>query len=54
MIAKWLYFVFSLLYLAYMHEGYWTSFTRKFPPPRLAGPMGAMGGTAVLGRRLLG
>jgi hypothetical protein len=40
MIAKWLYFCFPLLYLAHMHEKYWTGFTHKFPPPQLAGPLG--------------
>jgi hypothetical protein len=40
MIARWLYFAFPLLYLAHMHEEYWTGFTRKFPPPRWAGPLG--------------
>jgi hypothetical protein len=39
MIARWLYFAFPLLYLAHMHEEYWTGFTRRFPPPRLADPL---------------
>lgn len=43
MLAQWLYFAFPLLYLAHMHEEYWTGFTRKFPPPRLAGPLADRG-----------
>jgi hypothetical protein len=39
MVDRWLYFAFPLLYLAHMHEEYWTGFTRTFPPPRLAGPL---------------
>ena len=40
MAARWLCFAFPLLYLAHMHEEYWTGFTHKFPPPQLAGPLG--------------
>jgi hypothetical protein len=41
--AQWFYFCFPLLYLAHMHEEYWTGFTQKFPPPRLRGPLADRG-----------
>lgn len=37
MTAGWFYFSFVVLYLAHMQEEYWNGFTRKLPPPRLAG-----------------
>ncbi len=37
MTAGWFYFSFVAVYLAHMQEEYWNGFTRKFPPPRLAG-----------------
>jgi hypothetical protein len=37
MTAACFYFSFSVLYLAHMHEEYWTGFTHKLPPPRLVG-----------------
>ena len=37
MTAGWFYFSFVALYLVHMQEEYWTGFTRKLPPPRLAG-----------------
>lgn len=43
MFDRWLYFAFPLLYLAHMHEEYWTGFTRKFPPLRLVGPLADRG-----------
>lgn len=37
MIAGWLFFGFIVVHLAHMQEEYRGGFTRKFPPPRLAG-----------------
>jgi len=37
MTAEIFYFSFEALYLVHMQEEYWTGFTRKLPPPRLAG-----------------
>jgi hypothetical protein len=36
--SHWLYFVFPILYVLHLLEEYGTGFTRKFAPPRWAGP----------------
>ena len=43
MTAGIFYFSFVAIYLAHMQEEYWNGFTRKLPPPRLAGTFAERG-----------